>query len=379
MIFCFSCSSNSAESSVIDVLKKYPEKKIILQDIAEIEYIPLDTSNDVLLTGTHNITYLSDKYILAAIKSFEQGDVFLFSRDGKVISRFNNKGNSGAEYINISSIAFDEKAEEIYIFDSFSGQKVYVYSKNGDYIRDFNFVDNVNFEIYNFDEQTLLAYDKYGIAYDFYKNKPYWLISKKDGEILSELDITLPVRYFNSTRIALTHPDGTTSLHATGISLNNNRSDGSNLIIGDMSSDTIYRLTSDKKLLPLITRTPSVHSSEPRVILTPELKTDKFIVLAKTTLDFEMLAREGTNPFETLIYDFTSHQTNRVVFVNSDFASHSLQFSEVSLPQNRGLYAFDALTLITAYEEDKLMGKLKELASTLTENDNPVLVYVKFK
>ena len=35
----------------IDITKEYPKKKLVLQDIATAEYIPLETSDKVLLDG----------------------------------------------------------------------------------------------------------------------------------------------------------------------------------------------------------------------------------------------------------------------------------------------------------------------------------------
>ena len=35
--------------SVVDMTKSYPEKEIVLQDIADVEYIPLETTDDFLL------------------------------------------------------------------------------------------------------------------------------------------------------------------------------------------------------------------------------------------------------------------------------------------------------------------------------------------
>ncbi|MDR1407115.1 MAG: 6-bladed beta-propeller, partial [Tannerella sp.] len=49
---------------VIDISKKYPDKKIRLQDIADIEYVPLETTDDVLLSDKAVLSYVSDKYML---------------------------------------------------------------------------------------------------------------------------------------------------------------------------------------------------------------------------------------------------------------------------------------------------------------------------
>lgn len=58
----------------IDVNEEYPEKEIFLQDVADIEYIPLETDEEMLFQGT--IAAVSDKGILGV--SQQGGKLFLF-------------------------------------------------------------------------------------------------------------------------------------------------------------------------------------------------------------------------------------------------------------------------------------------------------------
>ena len=150
LILYSGCGPKSTELPIVDVLARYSEKKIILQDIADIEYIPLESNSDVLLTFP-SIKYLSDKYIVAINGS--RGDIFTFGRDGKIVSHFNKRGRGPQEYNTIHSIAFDEKAEEFYISDpSSSDSKIQVYSKEGDYLRSLRFTERVRLQIYNSDD-----------------------------------------------------------------------------------------------------------------------------------------------------------------------------------------------------------------------------------
>ena len=62
--------STKGNLPVIDVLKNYPNKEIKIQDIADIEYVRLETTDDVLLSGHGSISdvsqlaYVSDKFIV---------------------------------------------------------------------------------------------------------------------------------------------------------------------------------------------------------------------------------------------------------------------------------------------------------------------------
>ena len=51
---------------------------------------------------------------------------------------------------------------------------------------------------------------------------------------------------------------------------------------------------------------------------------------------------------------------------------------DVQLPENCTLECHDSERLLKAYKESKLTGKLKEIASKMTEDDNPVFALSKF-
>ena len=74
-----SCGGNKSadELPVIDVTKSYPEKAIVLQNIAQVEYIPLETGDD-FLTNAHNAAYVDDDYII--MTNWDSGDIMLFDR-----------------------------------------------------------------------------------------------------------------------------------------------------------------------------------------------------------------------------------------------------------------------------------------------------------
>ena len=89
---------------VIDVSKNYPEKRIRLQDIADVEYVPLETNDTVLIDRDFEIFHVSDNYIVVA--NSRQGDVFVFGRDGKIKYKFNHRGGGPYEYLDVRSVVF---------------------------------------------------------------------------------------------------------------------------------------------------------------------------------------------------------------------------------------------------------------------------------
>ena len=86
------CSSNKqpADGLVsIDVRKNYPEKEILLTDIAGITYLCLNSDDaDYLYKGRiHSITGNT-----IVVVDDVSGSVLFFSKDGMPKSRFNRKG-----------------------------------------------------------------------------------------------------------------------------------------------------------------------------------------------------------------------------------------------------------------------------------------------
>ena len=142
-----SSQSKKGNLPVIDFSKNYPTKDIRLQDIADMEYIPLETTDDVLLSDKAVLSSVTDKYIL--VYEPLQGDIFVFNRTGKIYAHFNHKGQSGQEYPWIRYAIFDERNGEIFVCN----QSIQVYSLNGKYKRTLkiNTLQNES-AVYNFDD-----------------------------------------------------------------------------------------------------------------------------------------------------------------------------------------------------------------------------------
>ena len=143
----------------IDITKEYPKKKLVLQDIATAEYIPLETSDKVLLDGVATLHCSFTEHYITTYNANE-GQIFVFDRKGKICHTFNHKGGSGEEYNYPLQLRLDEKAKELFLLDI--SNKIQVYSIEGKYKRSLSIPKDVRIEImYNCDEQHLLGYDSY--------------------------------------------------------------------------------------------------------------------------------------------------------------------------------------------------------------------------
>jgi hypothetical protein len=367
--------SKTGDLPVIDISKSHPEKRIILQDIADIEYIPLETTDDVLLSGYAELSYVSDKYIF--VYEFRPGPcgIYVFDRAGKIVSHFNHKGQSSQEYawIGNGGAVFDEKNEEIFV----CAHSIQVYSLSGEYKRTLkiNTIQN-ELKVLNFDDETLLVY--YDIIVDPHvkkdnaKKNPYRLISKKDGSEVSVLDIHLPERY--STRLVQQENDKwgyvyiyyTYSMHY-----------GRDFAIADISSDTMYLFTQNRELTPILTRKPSVHTSDdPRTIWFTFLTTDKFILIGTIPLIFNS---GGKVPI--FMYEFETGEISKVSFSDGEkvMGRWSPSTSPATAKKNMTADLISAPSIVEAYKMKRLKGNYEKIAATVNEDDNQIVRIIKFK
>ena len=370
----------------IDLSISYPHKEIHLQSIAEIEYVALETTDDILLDETFRLSSISDNYIVGWQN--KTNEVFIFNRNGKTVTKINKFGQGGAEYSSIEGILFDEKNEEIFVVERSEVGRIQVYTLNREYKRTLNYSkDFSDLRLYNFDDETLLIYvdDERSSMIKLFTSqggqtsvrfvdpeRPYMLMSKKDGTIISELNIVIPERYTLSFV-----GEGALRLYR----LPYNRYHGQDFVIADMSSDTIYKLSKNRELEPLFIRKPSVISSSPLIVWSSMFMTDKFSVLHRATKNESSRDAATVVSLDTLMHNLSTGEINKVTFVNEDFPSARWAPSiGIQLPQNNVVAGLLQMPrLFNAYEQKQLKGDLEQLVATLDEEDNQIVMIVKFK
>lgn len=361
----------------IDVTKKYPHKEIILQDIANVEYIALETNKDVLLNNDiGSIRLVSDSNIIAV--NPKSGYCYRFNREGKILSYFLHKGNGPAEYNNIVDAIVDEQKQEIYIYDYGLKYRIQVYSFDGQYKRTLPLQMNmfVN-SAHNFQSDYILSNDVSG-SRNKSISKPYMLLSKETGKIKDVLDISfnnriLPYFYLKKDE----HTTMTVKL-----SYNSTIKYDDNYIIGDISSDTIYLYSKERSIKPLLTRIPSVYDMETPVLLIPDFKTEKYFFLTTVVREFDFNTMTGL-PDTRLIYDYAQDEIFEYVLKNNDSPSQVFELNRagtISHSHNNTIYQIIEIDKLKEdMKKGKVSGKLKEMASKLKDDDNPILMIITFK
>ena len=383
---CGGAQQNTGPLPVIDLTAQYPQKDIVLQDIADIEYLSLN-GKDAPLIGQVSIAYISNEcYILY---DRQHGEVFVLEKDGTVRCHFNQTGNGPKEYTRIGHLTYDPQKREIYIVDTYGSNAILVYTETGTFIQNFQeYARQYVSELYNFDSQTLLAYIRPFRPDPNILNHttPYLFLSKQTGEIESRLSLCFPERL--SSTMGFTLPDGQYAGIAISVSADS-RKYGDHFLIADLSADTLYILSKERSLTPVLARTPSVYAQDPFVAWSVGLMTEKFISIATVKYDFEAMRTAALNnqPMpqisgEEYLFYFQNHEFISPNFINADWPARNpgIGMYKVSMDEkNMSAEIIQAERLVEALEKGELSGKLKEVAQTLTYDDNPVLMLLRYK
>lgn len=362
--------------ATLDVTKDYPEKKIVLQDLADVKYIPLETKKNALLTNSAGcLGYVSDSLIVARTSDKE---IVLFNGDGSVRSSFRHVGQGSKEYQSIIGIVVDPQAQEIFIVDYLLKHRMQVYSFTGQYKRTLPIPFKMILDgLQDFSADCLLACDldvNQGISN---RAKPYMLLSKKTGEIVKELDIHFTKRLSRS----ISKPLGENQTISAALGYDPIVRCEDSYVIGDLSADTVYTYSPQGILSPMLVRTPPVLSMETPKVLLPDYRAGSYFFFYLVDFEFDFETRTGF-PDKYMVYDYAAGKPYVCKLVNRDCEEQEIQLGDGGVTNkawNTACYTIPSSMLIEQLEAGKVHGPLKEIAATRVEDDNPVLVIVRFK
>lgn len=371
-------SSNNNTSTVatqdtfitVDVSKKYPLKELILQDIMDIEYIPLESTDEFLCQG---VVQAIGKEIILVKNVINDGDIFIFDRNGKGLRKFNRKGQGSEEYIFNLSVFLDEDKGEIYVDEVI--RNVLVYDLYGNFLRNIH-RDKVKWiNASNYNSDFLIAREspsaQKGKDTD---NQLFVLISKQNGNVVKDFRI-----YFEKKiEWGITNHAGNTGAAPRPYPIIPYH-DG--WLLMEPSSDTIFRISQDYSLSPFMARTPSIQSMKPAVFLLPCIFTDRYHFMETITMEANLLRNEGF-PKTQLVYDKKENTLFEYTMLNNDFPEKgpvNFTMQETTNSEIAFWQKMEPHELIEAYAKGQLKGKLKDIAAELQEDSNPVIMLVKYR
>lgn len=299
----------SKDLLTIDVTKDYPQKEFALQDIFDIDYIPLDTSRTFTTMG-YMQDISKDMIIVRNLKLSSDGDIFIFDRKGKGIRKINRQGSGSEEYSFLLRVTLDEEHEELFVVDNRS-KKVYIYDLQGNFKRSFKNIEGASYDrVFNLGSDYLICNDGDNLFTDEIKNI-FYIISKQDGRLIKEIHIpydkkkTSLIINKEQTKSARPRNEEFVPFHDSWILM-------------DHSSDTIYRVFTDKRVVPFIARTPSIQSMGTEIFLYPSVLTDRYYFMQTVKKVYDFSSRVGL-PRTDLMYDMKENIIYEYSLYNADY------------------------------------------------------------
>ena len=355
----------------IDVRTNYPEKEICLQDVAEVSYIALDSQDGILFRG--NVNDFSDKGIV--IMDSQNNRLIFFDKQGKFQHVIQRQGQGPEEYSMMLDALVDWDKEDVFVFDS--GSRIVVYSLDGTFKRKLPLNANlVQHDAYIWSDSQLVAcrYGNWDKDEKLVPYQPIVLLSKEDGKMDS-----LSYRKEHSFPTYIGAKEMNIRIHWPSLDKLNG-----DVYVNDLSADTIYRLDARTQALqPVMTRTPSVTLDDlDGYFMDLKGVSSQYYFLhflarqASMDSHFVMVDEKSRNA----VYDRKEGKVYHPKFTNKDYPSMEKIHLNFCEEENAcAIVQLEAFKLIEALEAGELGGELKTIAEGLKEEDNPVLMVVKFK
>ena len=383
-VVLFGCnSSNEQALPVIDVESAYNNiTGINLSEYASsIDYIPLETGENSLIAGntiSMRIEPADDKVAIYSPNTPSASDVLVFGHNGKFISKIGTQGRSDEEYTSVTSVISSGKNFEI-----IDRNKVVVYAGDGSFLKNIPIKRGgvmVGVKFFKLNNGGYIY-----LTEDIIKHQDYITITDAEGNettkrIISEMEMA-------QTPGNMMPPKG------GGVSFGIKRQNESPMLVPGLDGhyvlmnekDTVFSINGMAEITPKYTVNYGKYT--PGAYLNTFLfESDKFIA-SRALFKAQLYPNIDKNyRFLYLIYDKKSKQTRGMEvdpvtksagFIN-DLDKGGISFYPVAVKDGKMYQLIDAIKFME-FAEQSSSAKMKEVAATLNEDSNPVLVIVKLK
>lgn len=357
---------------VVDVAKDYPQKEVCIQDIAEIDYLPIATTDSTLVNSAPFL--VSEEGI--ATRGGRPGEILLFDGKGeKLVGRICRRGQGPEEYAAVIFKIVDWKRKEVFIAD-YTSLKVYDFA--GRYLRTLLKEDIMSMDIHNLNDDYLLCSRDRKEAETSYH--PYFLLPKNGGKADS---LAVEVPFFIASKRKILWDDGHTNDAYGSIPLLFGSAD--KIWLTCAALDTIFELHPDLTLEPMMVPLDAPTKVPEAPLLFFRGMNDRYAWVSRMPRQVTVKMSDmeaGREKRENLyMYDRTTNEWFAPLYRNTAYKNQDRVYIDLtSVPYGYGLVTLNAMDLTEAYRKNEIADeKLKKIASTLKEEDNPILMLLKFK
>ncbi|MBD5324371.1 MAG: 6-bladed beta-propeller [Bacteroides sp.] len=391
MLMTTGCGSNSKNNHadgtmgnipVIDFRADYPEKRIDIREIADIEYIPLEMTDSSLLSRPR--LTMTDYYIVAYNID---GNIIIFNRDGSYSHSFNHCGNGPQEYSSVARVIIDLGNLDIFT-QSYSGLTIQQYDFYGKHIRTITLPEKLRHgqELFFYDKKTLLGVDQsyndieemreqYGV-----NRHPFYYV-----DITTDSITDLPIEMVDPISDMVTWFGEGESAFCILLRIAPLSTIGDKIIVSDAMEDNIS-IFADGTLVPIVAKRNKLSENEKPYLTTIDGMNDRYILLHTMEKNIDIKANSAPDPVQYL-YDHKTEEWVKVKMANSDIELEGdpdyyygrLSGSIHALPEGYMAQVILAETLCDLRDKGRLSGRLKELSENMDYEDNPIVLLARLK
>lgn len=370
-----SCGNTKDEGTrllVVDVAKDYPQKEIWIQDIADVEYLPIVTTDSILVNSAPS-SVTKDGIVT---RGGQVGEILLLDGKGqKLAGRICRRGQGPEEYMAIIFHIVDWKRKEVFIAD-YTSLKAYDFS--GRYLRTLLKEDIMTMHIHNLNDDYLIcSKDRQDAPTPYH---PYFLLPKSGGTADS---LAIQAPFFIASKRKILWDDGHKNDAYGFMPLLSSSAD--KLWLTCAALDTIFELQPDLKLKPVMVPLHAPTKDLEAPLLFFRGMNDRYAWVSRlprqVTVRMSDMAAGREKRENVYVYDRATNEWCEPVYRNRAYKNPDRVYINLTaVPYGYGLVTLNALDLVEAYRNNEITDeRLKKIASTLKEEDNPVLMLLKFK
>lgn len=374
-VFCFNlvgCNSNESHyTNVINIEKAIEngDKNIKLSElVSSLEYIPINTGDGFLSDfNKMNLIPAKDGFYMVPM-TFGREPFYKFSKDGNIVYQFNKQGRAKDEYSTIRSVSYAPD-DDIIIVTDLSG-KILSYTGNG------NCLDVIS-------TREINGYST--IQNAFYIGEKLTLFAKKaDMSQLCAIVIDSAGNILKNN-VIYKYRDGLFAKQGYVTSEKMYQYNGNIRIMNDYS-DTLFSYN-DENLNPIYSFHLGKYGSgdEKKInIGGKNYESEQFLLLQ---IIFSPKFYDNMPAYERINYLLYNKSTGHTIMIakNNDNKicfendiDSGLPFWPAAIYDGKMYQVVDAIEFIN-YAKISSSVKIKEIAQTLTETSNPVVVIAKLK
>lgn len=360
---------------LINTHKEYPVSDLKLSDVAEVKYIPLQFGKDSILyvapPGLSTFVFRDTLFVHNTSVSSPLDQIIAYNLSGTPLLKIDKVGRGPGEYMKPDNYTVDTTSREISIWDNLL-KKVIVYDFKGNLKREYKLNSPYRI-VMDLGPDHFIGYNKMSRFISRFDNK-LRSTSQKTITVMEKRD---PGRIADSPVFDYSRP----MLSRPMIIVNHLTSTAKGVYITNERSDTIYFMDRNFRPVPkMIDITP--YSSKQTQVM-PTIETEQYIFFSNEP---DAFAEEGYKEVKFFVYEKKTRKISRLrtSIRKNESSSIPLINNEIAIRQwNLTRNPDHAVSFLypSKLKENytRLPPELRRITDTLNEDDNPVLMLIKFR